>query len=217
MVDTGTELQDKEASGISETVEMRVETRDKETSGISGTVEMRAVEQGKEIGDSLVTERPDETEELLAKGRSEVTGIAIAGQIRESEVESQKVEPDPFHAEKDQIASQVESWRQAWEEKRLDDYIAHYHPDFVGSGKDIVAWERHKEKLSTLYQHISVQVSDLTLKVDGDQALVYFNQKYRSDSYTADGYKLLELKKKDGSWLIYREHWFSEKPVNWPT
>jgi murein L,D-transpeptidase YafK len=125
--------------------------------------------------------------------------------------------PRPVRTEADEIASIVESWRKAWETKRLNDYIAHYHPDFVSSGKDLKAWKQYKESLNRRYRQISVTVSGLKVRVEGEKVRVYFEQRYRSDTFSSDGYKRIELRKKDGSWKIYRERAFPRKPDGWPS
>ncbi|MBW2193210.1 MAG: hypothetical protein JRF27_05410, partial [Deltaproteobacteria bacterium] len=67
------------------------------------------------------------------------------------------------------------------------------------------------------YKRISVNVSDLKVKVEGNRARAYFKQRYRSDQYKSDGYKRLEFRKKDNTWKIYREKAFARKPAGWPS
>lgn len=115
------------------------------------------------------------------------------------------------------IASMLESWRVAWQGKRLREYMAFYHPDFEAEGRDLTAWKVHKGRLNRRYDRISVQLSGLKIKLDGKRALAYFRQAYRADSYRDVGYKRLILQKAQGSWKIIGEEWFPKKPVDWPT
>ncbi len=117
---------------------------------------------------------------------------------------------------KDVIAELVKTWKSAWEGKHLESYIAHYHPGFVGNGKNLQEWKRYKKRLNEKYKKISVTVSDLKTKSTGSTSRAWFRQSYRSDAFKSNGYKLLEFKKNDAVWKIFREKSFSSKPKNWP-
>jgi ketosteroid isomerase-like protein len=112
--------------------------------------------------------------------------------------------------------SLVESWRRAWESKNFDAYIAHYHPGFKNKGKDLNAWKHYKKKLNERHRHISVKISDLKVRIDGNTAWAYFIQRFSSDAFRAKGYKLIEFRKEGDSWKIYRERSFAKKPGQWP-
>ena len=118
--------------------------------------------------------------------------------------------------EKAVIAALVQSWKRAWEGKRLDAYIAHYHPGFAGNGKNRQEWKRYKGRLNKKYKRISVTVSDLKTRTTGNTSRAWFRQRYRSDAFKSDGYKILEFRKTGGAWKIYREKSFRNKPKNWP-
>lgn len=128
-----------------------------------------------------------------------------------------KATPRPSKKEKARIASLVESWRKAWESKQLNAYIAHCHPGFKASGKNLAAWKRYKGRLNKQYRKISVKVSGLKVKVNNSKAYAYFKQRYRSDVIDSSRYKRLEFRKKGTSWKIYRERSFKRKQADWPT
>ncbi len=117
---------------------------------------------------------------------------------------------------KDSIAALVKSWETAWEGKRLSAYIAHYHPGFVGNGRNIEEWKRYKGRLNKKYKRISVTVSDLKIRTTGNTSRAWFKQRYRSDAFRSDGYKVLEFRKKGNNWKIFREESFKSKPKGWP-
>ncbi len=71
-----------------------------------------------------------------------------------------------------------------------------------------------KKKLNNRYRNISVKISDLKVKVEDKKAWAYFTQQYRSDSFLAHGYKLIEFQKEGHSWKIFRERSFAK---NWIT
>ncbi len=118
--------------------------------------------------------------------------------------------------EKNALAELVKSWKSAWENKRLEAYIAHYHPDFVGNGKTLSQWKQHKKRLNGKYKKISVTVSGLRTRTTAKTSRAWFKQRYRSDAFKSNGYKILEFKKKGNEWKIYREESFAYKPRNWP-
>ena len=127
-----------------------------------------------------------------------------------------KAAPRPSKKEKARIASQVESWRKAWESKQLNAYIAHYHPGFKSDGKNLSAWKRYKDRLNKQYRKISVKVSGLKVKVNNRKAYAYFKQRYRSDVLDSSRYKRLEFREKGASWKIYRERSYRWKQADWP-
>lgn len=126
--------------------------------------------------------------------------------------------PKPVPIDETSIASLVESWRKAWEDKKLEAYIAYYHLAFRGDGKDLAAWKSHKDRLNKRYRKISVNISSIKVKeIESGRSCAYFKQEYRSDSFRSDRYKRLEFMKKDTSWKIFREQTFAVKPADWPT
>ena len=127
-----------------------------------------------------------------------------------------KIESDSVVTEKIQIESLIELWRSAWEGKNLNEYISHYHPQFSNKGRNLLEWKRYKQNLNSTYKKISITISNLTVKIDREKALAYFQQHYETESYDARGYKLMEFRKKDNAWKIFRENSFTEKPKDWP-
>lgn len=133
--------------------------------------------------------------------------------------EWQEKKPPPVltaKPEREDIARLVQSWEKAWEGKHLETYIAHYHPDFVGNGRNLQEWKRHKKRLNGKYKRISVTVSELKTRTSGGTSRAWFKQRYRSDAFKSDGYKILEFRKKGGRWKIYREKSFKNRPKSWP-
>lgn len=111
----------------------------------------------------------------------------------------------------------VESWRTAWQGERLADYMAHYHSAFVNRGRSRDQWKAYKEALNRRYKRISVDISDLRIKLEGDRAEAYFKQRYRSDQFRSDGFKVLVFRQEGGQWKIYRENSHAQKPAGWPS
>jgi hypothetical protein len=59
-------------------------------------------------------------------------------------------------------------------------------------------------------------VSNLRISVDGNQAKAFFRQYYRSDTFRSHSYKVLEFRKENSTWKIYREKSSVGKPPGWP-
>jgi len=128
-----------------------------------------------------------------------------------------KIQPQrPVVSENTRIKTTLTSWRKAWEGKKIDAYMGHYHHGFIGNGKNITAWKNHKAKLNKRYRTISVNISNIKIRVNDKKASVYFRQRYRSDRFKSTGFKKLELIKIGKIWKIYRERSFPRKPKNWP-
>ncbi|MEE8430630.1 MAG: L,D-transpeptidase [Candidatus Desulfatibia sp.] len=131
---------------------------------------------------------------------------------------SAKAKPRPVSQDKTRIASLVKSWRKAWEGKKLNAYIAYYHPAFKSGGKDRAAWKSYKGRLNKNYRWISIKISGLKVKqVDSRKAFAYFKQSYSSNTFRSDRFKRLEFRKKGTSWKIFRERTFPTKLAGWPS
>lgn len=115
------------------------------------------------------------------------------------------------------IKGLVASWQQAWQDKRLADYIGHYHSAFASSGRSLAQWKAYKGRLNRQYKKISVSVSDVRVKMAGGLAKAYFKQRYRSDTFRSNGFKELVFRKEGGRWKIYRENSHAVKPAGWPS
>ncbi len=125
--------------------------------------------------------------------------------------------PKPAIDKDKQIVALVDAWRIAWQKERLDDYISHYHPGFANKGRSLAEWKQYKGRLNQRYRRISVDISDLKVKMGSGRASAYFKQRYRTESYEADGYKRLTFRKKGRAWKIFREDSYPTKPSDWPS
>ena len=112
---------------------------------------------------------------------------------------------EPF---RERIERFIYGWKNAWERKDLDTYIACYAGDFRSRGMDRGAWQRHRERLNQKYRNVHVNISDLkVLAVTRDSVTVRFKQDYRADGYRDYGLKKIVLVKKGDDWKIKKEEW----------
>lgn len=101
----------------------------------------------------------------------------------------------------------VLAWAQAWSRRDVDAYLAAYTPDYAGPRAKMTrqAWVDERRERIASRKDISVEVSKLQLKRQGDTATATFVQHYRSDGPTDRMRKRLVLVQVDGRWLIQRE------------
>lgn len=105
-----------------------------------------------------------------------------------------------------EVVSAVNAWAQAWESKNVTAYLAAYGKDFVPPNKaSRTAWAKEREDRIVSKNKITVQLSDINVKVTGDKAVARFRQAYRGDSFSSNGRKTLELTKTNGRWMITKE------------
>jgi Flp pilus assembly protein TadD len=98
----------------------------------------------------------------------------------------------------------VQAWASAWSRKDVDAYIAAYTPAFTG-GKGRKAWEAERRARIEGKRSISVTLSDIETRTQGDKAIVQFRQHYSADALKVSSRKTLELVKVSGRWLIQKE------------
>ncbi len=130
----------------------------------------------------------------------------------DSEIEKQErqkfgQEGEGYPANKEGVLEFVETWRQAWQSKKLDTYIDCYARDFRSGGRDLDAYRRHKRKLNKRYEKIRVRIDDLKVTWTEEGAKVSFHEVYDSDQYHDEGRKDLHLVFVDREWKIKKELW----------
>lgn len=112
----------------------------------------------------------------------------------------------PKATETEAISARVSDWVTAWQNKDYDKYIAHYADSFVPE-KPLTrnAWlEQRKKRLATA-ETIKITLKDINISLEGNRALVDFNQIYATNAYKDTTKKKLLLEKINGNWLIVKE------------
>ena len=99
----------------------------------------------------------------------------------------------------------IESWRRAWETKRIDQYISHYHEAFTSGRKNRQQWKEYKTRLANRYRKIRVDVDNLQLLQNDGVILARFTQTYRTAGVYSFGEKRLYLKQNSKRWKIIGE------------
>jgi ketosteroid isomerase-like protein len=104
-----------------------------------------------------------------------------------------------------EVEAAVHAWASAWSKRDLDAYYAAYTPEFRGQAASRKAWEQDRRDRIANRKQIKVEVQDLKITVDGDQAIARFKQAYASDALSTTGRKTLQLVRVNGHWLIKQE------------
>ena len=105
------------------------------------------------------------------------------------------------------IMQALKAWSDAWAQGNADAYLAAYAPDFVPPGGDTHAeWEKRRRMLLEVAKNIELRIEAPKVKMTADgQALVTFNQYYRSKNYSDALVKQIKLAQREGRWVIVDE------------
>lgn len=104
------------------------------------------------------------------------------------------------------VTSAVQAWAAAWAAKDMTAYLTAYDTSFDPPGRQSrSAWEKEREARIVGKSRISVQLSDMTVSVNGDKATARFRQAYSADALNVTSRKTLELVNNNGRWAIVRE------------
>ncbi len=100
----------------------------------------------------------------------------------------------------------VHAWAKAWEGKDMPAYLDAYSDKFSpAGGGSLAAWKESRRQRIVGKQSINVDVRNLQVTVDGDQATAKFRQHYTAGSLNTATRKTLVLQHEKGGWHIVRE------------
>ena len=104
------------------------------------------------------------------------------------------------------VTSAVQAWAAAWSAKDMQAYLGAYDKSFDPPGRQTrSAWEKEREARIVGKSKINVQLSDVTVVVNGDKATARFRQAYTADALNVTSRKTLDLVNHNGRWSIVRE------------
>lgn len=135
---------------------------------------------------------------------------------KESESTRDPEHPDPQldAAGKKAILAAVGGWTAAWSAQHVDAFLAYYSSDFKPS--DGLTWEEWVARRRSRFHKpgfITISVDQLKVEATSDAtARVEFIQTYKSDNYLDQVLKILDIRRENGDWKIYREH---SSVANW--
>ncbi len=104
------------------------------------------------------------------------------------------------------IEQAVQAWAKAWSSKDMNAYLGSYAKNFdTPKNQARKTWEDERRDRIMGKSRISVKVSDLVTKTNGNTAVVKFRQSYDADALSTSSRKTLELNKVGDRWLIAKE------------
>ena len=110
----------------------------------------------------------------------------------------------PAAGNEDEVRSSVQAWASAWSRKDMGSYLSSYGKDFDAPGGR-KSWEEERKKRILGKSKISVQISNLDIKITGAKAQARFKQDYDADSLSVNSRKTLDLVRDGNRWVIVRE------------
>jgi murein L,D-transpeptidase YafK len=128
--------------------------------------------------------------------------------------------PEDWRAARAELETAIETWRQDWESRDADRYLAHYARGFRSGDQDLSAWSAHKRRVNAAKSHIQVGLGELAILRDPDEpdlAVVTFEQDYRSSNLAGRMHKRQYWVREDGAWRIAWEGDLKDdggKPLN---
>tara|TARA_Y100001949_G_scaffold79297_1_gene67090 strand:- start:372 stop:1337 length:966 start_codon:yes stop_codon:yes gene_type:complete len=105
------------------------------------------------------------------------------------------------------ILGTIESWRRAWEENDIENYLSFYSSNFLTEKWDFRSWQAHKQNVSTRNKLRRILVNDLSVLKSKNIYHVRFVQTYTSSSLNDVGFKHLFLVKEAEGLKIISENW----------
>lgn len=105
-----------------------------------------------------------------------------------------------------EVESAVRAWASAWAGQDMDRYLAAYGPDFTpAGGQSRKGWEEDRRARIVGKSSISVNIENLVIKVDGQNATAKFRQIYRADNLNVSSRKTLDMQRSGNQWHIRKE------------
>lgn len=104
------------------------------------------------------------------------------------------------------VQDAVLDWAKAWSAKDIASYLNAYTKEFSLSTKQThSAWAEDRRKRIVGKSSISVKLENLTVTINGNNAVVKFRQIYHAGKLSVSSRKTLELIKTGNQWLIIKE------------
>jgi hypothetical protein len=106
------------------------------------------------------------------------------------------------------LSQQLERWRQDWESRDLERYLAHYAANFSDGHANLRRWSRAKRAVFAGTASVKVQLTDVAIFLypgRGDLAVVDFTQSYSAGRVANEGRKRQYWVQENGVWKIAYE------------
>ncbi len=122
------------------------------------------------------------------------------------------LEPEAWRAQRRELLSALEGWREDWAGGDVEAYLRHYDGAFWSGQHDLPSWSKRKRRISQSKEYQKVELSDLSLYIypEADEqgrlmAVANFRQRYDSNNFQSDMRKRLYLSRADDGWRVLYE------------
>lgn len=158
-----------------------------------------------------------ESDNAIARAKSQQLAEFIGGGMSAGSAKSGKPTPPavpnvtaraktPVEVDTSTPQSTLQSWAKVWSAQDVDGYLSMYSPDFVpDDGMSRSAWAAQRRARVSGPARIDVTLSDTQIDRRGEQALVKFTQRYKSNTYQDRESKALLMQETGDGWQILRE------------
>ncbi|MGE4240809.1 L,D-transpeptidase Cds6 family protein [Ramlibacter sp.] len=104
------------------------------------------------------------------------------------------------------VEDALAQWASAWSLRDMEGYFSSYSADFRPAGlASRKAWEEQRRQRILGKSRIAVNVSDVSVELNGATAIVKFRQNYAADGLVLTDLKTLEMARDGQRWRITRE------------
>lgn len=122
------------------------------------------------------------------------------------------VDPTEHTKKREEIASFINLWKEAWQSKDIEKYMSFYDTGFKFKKFNFERWKRYKTGLIEKYGYIKVNFDQPFILIHNNQLIVKTLQKYESDKHQDFGIKIIHALKINGSYKIISEDWKEADP-----
>ncbi|WP_227814235.1 L,D-transpeptidase family protein [Nitrogeniibacter aestuarii] len=115
---------------------------------------------------------------------------------------------DDWQSERTSLNAAIEAWRQDWESRDVERYLAHYAREFKSDNQNLAQWKQRKRAVGQGKSWIKVGINRVSmLRSPGNDGVVevIFEQEYKSNNFTDTSRKRQYWIKENGQWRIAYE------------
>lgn len=105
-----------------------------------------------------------------------------------------------------EVTEAVSNWAAAWSARDVEGYLSFYSAEFELPGElGRSQWESQRRQRIASKSNIEVDISNMDVQMNGDEATAEFDQAYKADKYSDKVRKTMRLRKEGGRWKILTE------------
>ena len=149
--------------------------------------------------------QPENVGDITSAVTDETQGQALSETLKPAapEVHSQDAVAVAANNDQTEIELLLNRWQEAWQNKRVQSYLACYTETFAGGLGSPEKWRQQRKSRIQQASNIQIRLTNIQIRIkDMNQAEATFTQHYQSAHHQDQGIKTLMLKKVGGLWLI---------------